>query len=195
MVRRHLGFTLIELLVVIAIIAILAAMLFPVFGRAKQKARSIVCVSNVRQMCLAAQMYTQDWEGWIMCCPGYFDPWWENIQAYANNKEIIRCPCDIGASRWDDGPQWPSYAYNGYLSMKSCGVVDSSMHVLVAFLDSNATKIRNQDDLQVGDDDGNGGRVVPRHFGGLSVGFTDGHVKWYRPESLRPSMFNPEWSP
>src|SRR5205823_6126050 len=69
---RH-GFTLIELLVVIAIIAILAAILFPVFAQARQKARQTVCISNVKQIGLAMMMYTQDydetltldaWDGW-----------------------------------------------------------------------------------------------------------------------------------
>jgi prepilin-type N-terminal cleavage/methylation domain-containing protein/prepilin-type processing-associated H-X9-DG protein len=57
------GFTLIELLVVIAIIAILAAILFPVFTRAREKARSITCLSNLRQLGFAVQQYANDWDG------------------------------------------------------------------------------------------------------------------------------------
>jgi prepilin-type N-terminal cleavage/methylation domain-containing protein len=57
---RRSGFTLIELLVVIAIIAILAAILFPVFAAARENARKITCVSNLRQLATAVQMYTQD---------------------------------------------------------------------------------------------------------------------------------------
>jgi len=56
------GFTLIELLVVIAIIAILAAILFPVFARAREKARQSSCLSNVKQLDLAVQMYIQDYD-------------------------------------------------------------------------------------------------------------------------------------
>ncbi len=59
---RHSGFTLIELLVVIAIIAILAAILFPVFAQAREKARAITCVSNQKQLGLATLMYTQDYD-------------------------------------------------------------------------------------------------------------------------------------
>src|SRR2546423_10792876 len=60
--RRERGFTLIELLVVIAIIAILAAILFPVFARARAAARKTSCLSNVKQLTLAANMYKQDYD-------------------------------------------------------------------------------------------------------------------------------------
>ncbi|NLO04745.1 MAG: prepilin-type N-terminal cleavage/methylation domain-containing protein, partial [candidate division WS1 bacterium] len=59
---RRKGFTLIELLVVIAIIAILAAILFPVFARAREKARQTSCLSNLKQISLAVIMYTQDYD-------------------------------------------------------------------------------------------------------------------------------------
>ena len=61
--RRLLAFTLIELLVVIAIIAILAAILFPVFAQAREKARSAACMSNLKQLGTAAVMYQQDYDG------------------------------------------------------------------------------------------------------------------------------------
>src|SRR5436853_4751504 len=65
--RRNRGFTLIELLVVIAIIAILAAILFPVFAQAREKARAAACLSNTKQIALAFTMYTQDYDE---CTPG-----------------------------------------------------------------------------------------------------------------------------
>src|SRR5213079_3013788 len=64
--RRKPAFTLIELLVVIAIIAILAAILFPVFAQAREKARSAVCMSNLKQILVAARMYSQDYDGNLM---------------------------------------------------------------------------------------------------------------------------------
>jgi prepilin-type N-terminal cleavage/methylation domain-containing protein len=81
------GFTLIELLVVIAIIAILAAILFPVFAKAREKARQTSCLSNVKQIALAMMMYYQDSEA--------FTPravWMQRIQPYVNNQQIFRCP-------------------------------------------------------------------------------------------------------
>ncbi len=67
MARRQQGFTLIELLVVIAIIAILAAILFPVFARAREQARTASCISNMKQIALATLMYAQDYDGYFPC--------------------------------------------------------------------------------------------------------------------------------
>src|SRR4051794_20074794 len=69
--RRRPAFTLIELLVVIAIIAILAAILFPVFAQAREKGRQATCISNLKQLGTAATMYAQDWdELWPMVRTG-----------------------------------------------------------------------------------------------------------------------------
>jgi prepilin-type N-terminal cleavage/methylation domain-containing protein/prepilin-type processing-associated H-X9-DG protein len=99
------GFTLIELLVVIAIIAILAAILFPVFARAREKARQTVCISNVKQLVLAWQMYSQDCDE--MSCPGAY--WEYDLQPYMKNEGICHCP---------DMPAQERYGYtmNGWLS-------------------------------------------------------------------------------
>src|SRR5438445_10640700 len=72
---RKSGFTLIELLVVIAIIAILAAILFPVFARARESARRATCLSNLKQLGTAFQMYAQDYDetypsGLVLAVPG-----------------------------------------------------------------------------------------------------------------------------
>src|SRR5215813_7747387 len=116
------GFTLIELLVVIAIIAILAAILFPVFAQAREKARAISCVSNVRQQATAILMYSQDYDELYPLAFGY-DPgvggwgwnfrmpvplswavpvnaranaatscWANSCAPYIKNNQIITCP-------------------------------------------------------------------------------------------------------
>lgn len=103
MARR--GFTLIELLVVIAIIAILAAILFPVFARAREKARQSSCLSNVKQVSLAFLMYAQDYDEVMVLAlmdnagtPGnvYGNRryWQELIEPYMKSRQILRCPSD-----------------------------------------------------------------------------------------------------
>jgi prepilin-type N-terminal cleavage/methylation domain-containing protein len=90
---RRRGFTLIELLVVIAIIAILAAILFPVFAQAREKARQATCLSNIKQISLGAMMYTQDYDETYPGGPGVASLWypgpggtWDNLPttAYGN---------------------------------------------------------------------------------------------------------------
>ncbi|MES2459995.1 MAG: DUF1559 domain-containing protein [Armatimonadota bacterium] len=95
--RPQHAFTLIELLVVIAIIAILAAILFPVFAQAREKARQTSCMSNLKQQGLGLMMYTQDYDedlvpAWIG--DGYpgIARWMDLIQPYVKNTQIFTCP-------------------------------------------------------------------------------------------------------
>ncbi|MCS7273497.1 MAG: DUF1559 domain-containing protein [Fimbriimonadales bacterium] len=115
---RRTGFTLIELLVVIAIIAILAAILFPVFAQAREKARQTMCLSNCRQMGLAIQMYAQDYDEVLptvrmMGTPG--ESWIVLVQPYVKATILHRCPSD-NSPAWDDTqhPRLTSYGFNAY---------------------------------------------------------------------------------
>ena len=98
--RLRKGFTLIELLVVIAIIAILAAILFPVFAQAREAARKTACINNLKQMGTGLLMYSQDYDeelppAWIgypsVPFPGYAR-WMDVVQPYVKNGQIFSCP-------------------------------------------------------------------------------------------------------
>src|SRR5687768_1639775 len=103
--QRRNGFTLIELLVVIAIIAILAAILFPVFAQARDKARGASCLSNMKQIALGTLMYAQDYDetqppayvhmDWLIKKPEFYwwqVPWTNLIYPYVKNKQVFSCP-------------------------------------------------------------------------------------------------------
>ena len=106
--RSQYGFTLIELLVVIAIIAILAAVLFPAFAQAREKARSIACMSNMKQIGTAVQMYVQDYDERIFfrsttsvdltrihtATSGNPLKWWNMLLPYVKNYPVYKCPDD-----------------------------------------------------------------------------------------------------
>ena len=99
------AFTLIELLVVIAIIAILAAILFPVFAQAREKARAITCISNLKQMGLGMMMYSQDYDERMVLWQqtsgnntwdgqGYALSYDRLLQPYIKNNNVSGCPSD-----------------------------------------------------------------------------------------------------
>jgi prepilin-type N-terminal cleavage/methylation domain-containing protein/prepilin-type processing-associated H-X9-DG protein len=131
--KKRSGFTLIELLVVIAIIAILAAILFPVFAQAREKARQSNCLSNFKQIGVGVMMYVQDWDeaypnNRLFTFPGGSEgtkllvTWKTATQPYVKNLDVYRCPSNKhnkqpDETKGDDAhglPVFPiSYAYNG----------------------------------------------------------------------------------
>jgi prepilin-type N-terminal cleavage/methylation domain-containing protein/prepilin-type processing-associated H-X9-DG protein len=106
------GFTLIELLVVIAIIAILAAILFPVFAQAREKARAISCVSNEKQIALAVVQYVQDYDENFPAQPeetaadnfDFQQSWIDQVQPYIKNLNCFKCPDDNHTISTGSGP-------------------------------------------------------------------------------------------
>ncbi len=119
---RH-GFTLIELLVVIAIIALLAAILFPVFGRVREGARKSSCQSNLKQIGIADLQYQQDYDE--MSIPGRLGgpgtlafSWTTLVMPYLKNSQILVCPSDVPTTT---GPITCGYTYNFYAGINTAG--------------------------------------------------------------------------
>jgi prepilin-type N-terminal cleavage/methylation domain-containing protein/prepilin-type processing-associated H-X9-DG protein len=143
------GFTLIELLVVIAIIAILAAILFPVFAQAREKARGISCLSNLKQAGLAYAMYVQDFDETTPCqttpvtqrdANNYFAVsggyWYNLIYPYTKNWQLMVCPDRTEATSSKSNPaglaltattgRMMGYGYNdGWVSDSGYGLVQT----------------------------------------------------------------------
>ena len=181
------GFTLIELLVVIAIIAILAAILFPVFARAREKARQTSCLANVKQITLGALMYVQDYDE---RCPMHVtatnaSPTWvywpEVLQPYLKNAQILVCPSDQSPYSLSSfsGTILTSYGYNwnnlgsGNASTpwgRAVGAVSKPAETLM-FVDS-VSYVASWWDASY--------RPEARHNEGVNVGFVDGHAKWFK---------------
>ncbi len=193
------GFTLIELLVVIAIIAILAAILFPVFARAREKARQTSCLSNMKQIGLAWHMYAQDYDE--RCCPAWIAwvKWpddvssWNDganwpylLQPYVTNTQVFNCPsAPSDARRWEGARRYTSggcsYGQNPQLGYFHYNGVNMTEPKLLA-------EIKTPAEVPVHGDNGNTGNpfwwhtnpsYLPedRHNEQINTSFADGHAK------------------
>ena len=181
------GFTLIELLVVIAIIAILAAILFPVFARAREKARQTSCLSNIKQIGLSCHMYFSDYDENLLHyrheLPGDTSISWRHmVEPYVKNSQIFVCP-----SR----PTEQGYGWNyNYLGWPGRGGTSSNAAATLGAISEPSTTIMLGESnysavfrpsLGPGFYD-----VYNRypHNEGANICFCDGHAKWLSKSTL-----------
>lgn len=201
--RMRKGFTLIELLVVIAIIAILASILFPVFSRAREKARQSSCLSNMKQLQLAALGYADDYDEMLptnvhdINGSGVQDAgdmtWRSMIFPYVKNTQVFQCPSNKITSNpftggmdhgqgsgygqnvvhWAGGSPTPPYG-------RDLGGCEDAASVIFLFESDGSESIGNTNG-----DDAHGwvptANWAKRHNDGSNVSFVDGHVKWMKP--------------
>jgi len=205
--RNVIGFTLVELLVVIAIIAILAAILFPVFAKAREQAERTQCLSNMKNLSMALNMYCQGWDGrfplGFQTPPANcFDPtlipnnWCLSIQPYVQNTQIFLCPVafpnsggglDLCSYVLSTGTLAPSDRVTGAITWAApiasgrplSNYKAASYSVLL--YESFESFGGGAHGTQYVDTEAGGvtGGPLPLHAEGSNYAFVDGHAKWY----------------
>ncbi|RYG28364.1 prepilin-type N-terminal cleavage/methylation domain-containing protein [bacterium] len=208
------AFTLIELLVVIAIIAILAAILFPVFAQAKMAAKATQCMSNERNLGLAVQMYMADEEDHfpLAAYPDPVDPnigilWNDMIHPYVKNKQIWLCPgCGLSEKEVTVENPTSHFGYNvGYLTdfqqdysnyFTSTAFGLSAINAPAETVLFSTARTSMWPDTAGCGDDGKlllppswpsaycWGRPNPAHNGGATLAWIDGHASRKQPSAF-----------
>lgn len=200
------GFTLIELLVVIAIIAILAAILFPVFARAREKARQTACLSNVKQIALGMLMYAQDYDERL--CAGYvygIGGWFDFIMPYVKNSQIFTCPSHDYPYNFPSVSLSYSVPYNNLFTDTGSGPRGAKLASLERPAEMLLFGEGQRDDkygvwfyyslrryphpYSAANYTNNCIPIPGRHNDGSNVGFGDGHAKWVATSTLK----DPQW--
>jgi prepilin-type N-terminal cleavage/methylation domain-containing protein/prepilin-type processing-associated H-X9-DG protein len=209
------AFTLIELLTVISILAMLAAILFPVFARARENARRASCQSNLKQIGLATLQYAQDYDERMVKVYTYYGPgstnlvWWQDVlQPYMKSYQIVLCASQSPPSSYAlnrpvgfPDPLLTSYAGNNVLKDASGNALFPPLRSgpnpgrAMSALEEPATTILfletvtdNMEFFAWSQTDlGNSSVVDKRHFQGCNFAFADGHAKWL--QATKPEMW------
>jgi prepilin-type N-terminal cleavage/methylation domain-containing protein/prepilin-type processing-associated H-X9-DG protein len=208
------GFTLIELLVVIAVIAILASILLPVFAKARERARTTSCASNMRQIGQAISLYTQDNDGYhpphsnpglpmpweLITEPGFNCTWLDYIYPYVKSTAVFQCP-SFSRGEYRIGCPAPEFV-NGEIKRKYRGSYDRRSTTSNGHLhEANILMPANRILVYEGEGGGAGGNSVNdiddihlmgvprRHFQGCNLLFADGHVKLLSLEQMTRSEY------
>lgn len=211
--QREFGFTLIELLVVIAIIAILAAILFPVFAKAREKARQSSCASNLKQLGVAMAQYRSDYDETMMRAswaagqnidyPMGNPPqpqamsYVECLAPYIKNRQLHACPSNPSATGYNG-----SYGFSNWLiqrkdadvAMQTIGIAERVVFTDASnwYIDNNAVIV----DVAYPSVTYTypNPRLLARHNEGMNVTYYDAHVKWEKPTQMLKAQWNPGYT-
>ena len=197
------AFTLIELLVVIAIIAILAAVLFPVFSRARLRAQQASCLSNLKQIQLALLMYASDYD-----CTGPVEvkvgtariQWPSQLLVYNSSLQLYLCPSDPAPFAMTVPPNtvpWLSYGRNDRYDLNGTGLRQDTLAYpseMFSVMDALKQDVSYKKPLALTLPiiTPNGLADSCRHSRGVNVAYEDGHAKWLALDALPdPASGNP----